>query len=141
MRPERAEFLDARAVEVIAAEPLAGELMRRLLARDGEHVVLRPDHDIEALLSRGRFKSGKGAHRMPGARSACHENSARLWLEDPSRRRIATGYALAEIDRVWRQHAWATQDGQILETTVEWAAYFGYELDPDEALSFATSNA
>jgi len=72
--------------------------------------------------------------------NGCHENVAELWLEKATGvSDIGIGYALSE-DGLWRQHSWAVQKTDIIETTEERVKYFGILLEGNEADSFAANN-
>lgn len=51
-----------------------------------------------------------------------------------------TGWALTNDDGIWRQHSWVKESGRIIETTAERDLYFGFELTPEEAKTFAAEN-
>ena len=53
--------------------------------------------------------------------------------------RLVTGYALSD-DGLWRQHSWVMDDQVIYETTVKRTQYYGFVLDPAEAVRFWVTN-
>lgn len=118
-------------------------LEQRLLAIGG-HVALfvQVDPDYAALLERGRLWDHHLRVFCPGRTGRCHQNSARLYLEQPGRYSIVTGYALT-VDgdglQVWRQHTWLRDaaSGALVETTVAFDAYWGTELTGQAADFFA----
>jgi hypothetical protein len=131
--------------EVLAQQPRWAELAARLneisVGRGDARFVARFEEDIDALLERGEALEGTGALMVPGEPISCHGNVARLCEDDDSLAAM-TGWALSD-DGGWRQHSWCRrrEDGQILETTVDRVAYFGFELDEDELEEFVFENA
>lgn len=75
----------------------------------------------------------------PGEISRCHQNVARVFLEDAGNAQIATGYTLGGGDTKWRQHSWTVsyEDGHVIETTGPRDGYFGIVLPDSAAEQFA----
>ena len=115
--------------------------LNKLMAR-GELIIIRdsaPNNIDEALLK-----------LVKGEASQCHKNSSIVWSSNRESKKfdgklyLVTGYALSE-DGMWRQHSWCLlkqPDGTntIIETTLKRVAYYGFEMDEEEALHFALSN-
>ena len=117
-------------------EPLLADLEKRLLAFGGLIAILdQPEHDIEALMERGRCFPRVSARNCLGIKSACHSNVSALFALTDGMARIATGYALSS-DGLWRQHSWGVdaRDGYVVETTVRRHRYYGFVLDEAEVL-------
>ena len=116
---QRAHFLANRNASALAAEPWLAGLRRRLLACGGDVVVLQArDPDSQALAARGAPRGVRGAQarrtEVTGPPRDCHRNAATLFLRDPLRRRIVTGYYLHADDPVWRQHSWVEETDEPL---------------------------
>jgi hypothetical protein len=93
--------------------------------------------DLDRLLARGRpFDLPVKVRR--GERNQCHRNAASLWVRDPERYRLVTGYALT--GGVWRQHCWVTDAKCLYDATGRADRYFGFELEPIEAADFWYGN-
>ena len=140
--PEQEAFLVRRTAETLAAEPEKGGLYHRLLAVGGDHVVLWvQEPDLYAILDRGEIQSGDRALLVDGQPSQCHSNSAALWLSDPERFRLRTGWALSK-DGLWRQHSWVddVDNGHVVETTELRELYYGFRMTDAEAREFAIEN-
>jgi hypothetical protein len=108
-----------------------------LLAHGGELVVPPPTPDIllEMQCEQGRVVEA-AMSEVPGERSDCHLNAARLWRSGAAVS-IGTGYALSS-DGLWREHSWAwSADGTLLETTDPRDRYFGVRFDDTDAGWFA----
>lgn len=128
----------AKRLEAAAREqPAWRELHARLLALGGELVVVLPEPHLDLILARGRAW-GATKERVPGRRSDCHANVARL----PSDRyALATGWALSASDGLWRQHSWGVNArGEPVETTEPRVAYYGVVLEGDEVAWFREAN-
>lgn len=143
---------DTPAVDPSTVNPAIVQLGERLLAIAGIRVLVptMPD-DLPAILSRGRsWTIGTDARlkMMRGAPSQCHRNAARWWEANQHiapRIAICTGYAMIADDGLWREHSWGIwkrprAGHTIIETTLERAIYYGFELTPDEAWEFADNN-
>lgn len=70
----------------------------------------------------------------------CHKNSARLFVTNPNRYSICTGWAVDTnfSFNVWSQHSWVydNKTKKIIETTGKRKGYFGFKLTKDEAKQF-----
>jgi hypothetical protein len=143
-------FLMARLGRVLPLSRQLARLRERLLGIGGLEVVLprydefpdhlrqRDDYYTARVLERGRTWPAALADLEPGQANSCHTNVARLHMQ--ARGAIASGWALAD-DGLWREHSWivarsATGAEALIETTVSWLVYHGYELDREEAGRF-----
>lgn len=138
--PERKAFFAERLAQFAAEQPGLRTLRERLLDLGGEEMVPLPEPDLAKILARARSWSGKDAELRAGRASDCHANASRLWRGDARRHRIVTGYALTDDDGLWRQHTWALDGDQLVETTEARSAYYGVILTEKEAQKFAESN-
>jgi hypothetical protein len=142
---QRMTFLRDRGYTADSRHPNASlePLKEKLLSFGGQAVVLHSDephlHDeephLQQIIERGYIEDGANPLLARGAQSACHYNAYRLWLAQPEKTILCTGYALSD-DGVWRQHSWAKYNGRIVETTVPRVAYFGFELTAEESEAF-----
>lgn len=118
------------------------ELMA-ILTRFGSPYVILPsvEEDLDNILRRGEFTKGSTARLKLGKPSGCHANSCRIYDTNPSRYRVATGYALSS-DGLWRQHSWVydTKDRRIIETTEKRKGYFGFIMTDKESREFSEDN-
>ena len=110
------------------------QLRAKLLGFGGEEVFIEgidnPPNEVKRLLTRGKFWRGSAARMRKGLPNRCHGNAACLMQEGFGE--VVNGYALS-VDGLWRPHSWvATQDGGLLETTVQRKAYFGAILTRQE---------
>ena len=137
MRPEQATFLRQKLDRFVADNPSHRPLFDRLLSIGGGQVVATFEPDLTLLLERGEFYDGAGADLVLGEPCRCHDNAVRMWLDDPDRYVIETGWALSP-DGLWRQHSWVydTSNERIVETTELRTLYFGVTLNYDEAARF-----
>jgi hypothetical protein len=130
--PERLQFLATRNAEALQ-NPAAVRLRTKLLEYAGEEVLLQvTPQEIDRLLVRGEFRSGKdaGFHRMQAKR--CHFNAAKLFLTGRAPK-VESGFALS--GGLWISHTWVLNaKGRIIETTEPREAYFGAVLEPKEIL-------
>lgn len=102
--------------------------------------------DMEAILFRGRYFSGK-SKMMKGKPCQCHSNSCKLWVKNHEEHDVAicTGYALS-ADGMWRQHSWLIwrqkdeNKETVIETTKKRKAYYGFVMTKDEAIDFISKN-
>lgn len=118
------------------------DLKVKLLKIGGEAVILPVrEPDKITLLTKGKQFSALGAVLKIGVPIQCHSNSAQLWHKYIDILKICTGYALSK-DGVWRQHSWCylNEYSTVVETTTKRLAYFGVELDYDEAVKFYKYN-
>lgn len=82
---------------------------------------------------------------MEGVPNQCHKNSCELWYanNDTFDIHICTGYALSQ-DGLWRQHSWLVaiieNQPKIIETTVDWVAYYGFIRTEEECELFYNMN-
>jgi hypothetical protein len=135
LAPEREAILHERNRAAFADDPRRAELERRLLDLGGTLALLfLPDPHVGELLDRGRCFPGAGALMCRGVPSACHANSAMMFVRSRGAVRIASGYALSP-DGLWRQHSWGVdaRDGRVLETTERRVRYYGFVLEYPEA--------
>jgi hypothetical protein len=119
-----------------------------LLSFGGERTCLHSEEiDLEDILDRGQLWLGDHSKSVRGYNCQCHFNSANLWdkhKDNPNKNvKVATGYALSE-DGLWRQHTWCVlvkpRKNQILESTTERLAYFGFVLTDEESKIFLQKN-
>lgn len=137
------------------------ELRGKLIGYGGEEVCLFDiEKDLNKLMTRGKLVIAKDTNPnnqdetlirlIKGVASQCHKNSSIVWSSNRESKKfdgklyLVTGYALSE-DGMWRQHSWCLlkqPDGTntIIETTLKRVAYYGFEMDEEEALHFALSN-
>lgn len=118
-------------------------LISHILQFGGEEVCMPfVEEDIDKILNRGGLLYGENISFIKGRPSQCHENSSLIWNDNKSLIQIMTGYALSE-DGMWRQHSWCIykSDGQIIETTENRLAYFGFILTDEEAELFYFNNS
>jgi hypothetical protein len=115
-------------------------LCSHLLDISGERVAVPLNEDAgfcEALVRVGKVTSYKKLRTKNGEERECHKNSALLWLRNPTKYKITTGYGLSD-DGIWRRHSWImTVNGDLIETTVAREVYFVIVLDDWLARSFA----
>lgn len=114
------------------------ELIRIILGFAGEEVCMAmPEPDLEELKLRGVFLYGNTARLKKMKASACHWNCAALFLAEPEKMLLMTGYALS-IDGCWRQHSWCIDltSGTPVETTTCRIGYFGFVMSAEEAADF-----
>jgi hypothetical protein len=141
---KRKEFLSALEEAAIKANPKNAKLRKIVIKHGGEFVQLSTE-DSSSLIAnicfRGFLKSGNQAIMELGIKNQCHYNSSKLWISNPAKYFLITGFALSTDPdgiQLWRQHSWVeTSDGIIIETTIPRDLYFGYKLSPVEAESFA----
>lgn len=113
-------------------------LKRTLLRYGGGAVVLsRIDPDVDRILNRGMILDGSMARKGIGRSNECHGNAARNFRRFGYG--IMCGYGLSE-DGAWRMHSWNLRKDTIIETTVRWVAYYGFELNESECEQFALEN-
>ncbi len=126
--------LDQRQQAVFKMCPKARKLRDLLLKQGGARVIwhIRDQH-IAEILEQGRTFDTPARLIDGGEKSACHQNVAMLFLQDQGV--PVTGYALSD-DGYWRQHSWAWNEREVLETTKLRSAYFGFMPAP---LKFALS--
>ena len=95
LTPERLEFLANRNAPALQ-NPSAVKLRANLLKYAGEEVLLlvKPE-EIDRLLVRGEFHSGKGAVPRKMKVNRCHFNAAKLFLTGKAPE-VASGFALSE---------------------------------------------
>ena len=95
LTPERLEFLANRNATALQ-NPSAVKLRANLLKYAGEEVLLlvKPE-EIDRLLVRGEFHSGKGAVPRKMKVNRCHFNAAKLFLTGKAPE-VASGFALSE---------------------------------------------
>lgn len=116
-------------------EDCRARLERKLLAIGGSKVTsegLAADlYDLDelgkeyTLLPVRRTRRGKDVNTV----------TAKLWMEDVNRYRIAVGFAL-NAD-TWIPLSWIVSGSLFIdETSTRFGAYFGYELEPEAALEF-----
>jgi hypothetical protein len=111
------------------------KLEARLLAIGGDRVVRQePAPYLAEILDRGELFDLR-VRRRRGKANRCHANAADIWARGTERYRLAHGFGLSE-DGLWRMHSWALDDKGIIETTEARERYFGFVLDPYEALYF-----
>jgi hypothetical protein len=136
LEPEREAILRERNRAAFEYDPCRAELERRLLDLGGTLALLfLPDSHVGELLDRGRYFPGARALMQLGEPSACHANSAMMFVRSKGAVWIASGYALS-ADGLWRQHSWGVDadDGRVLETTDRRVRYFGILLNDCETL-------
>jgi hypothetical protein len=143
---EQAAFLERRLAEHLEVQPAFARLVDKLLALEGVKVVPPPrvESDLDALLARG-CEWEASSRLVRGEPSQCHRNVAVLYMRNPQRFRIVTGYALSD-DGLWRQHSWIhdtsrLRSRQTIETTERRIRYFGVALNEEEARAFVAGNA
>lgn len=105
--------------------------------------------ETNKLNKRGQFWIGNNAKLIGGEPGQCHWNSAQMWIENKGNRskeiKLVTGYALTS-DGIWRKHSWcilkdsSSRDEQIIETTMERLAYYGFVMTEAEAKQFYWSS-
>ena len=113
-------------------------LRNRLLRLGGWAVILHfEEPDLDDILERGVLVRGKTARMRKGRPRDCHCNAARNARAGSDGIAIMTGYALSE-DGAWRQHSWNLDrtSNRIIETTVKRVAYYGFQMDDDQAARF-----
>lgn len=135
----RPEHIDDRGKPVTTKlDAFIQTLCACLLQYGGTHVCIPFDEkNIELLLRRGQLMAPPEIELHPGEARRCHANSADLWQQHRKLYRIATGYALTEADRMWRQHSWVwRRDGYLIETTEPRSLYFGVVLNSLQAFLF-----
>ena len=120
------------------------ELKWRLLDFAGEAVCLPGyEEDLENILEYGQFWLGYNAERVKGEPCKCHQNSARIWIQNKNETVICTGYALS-VDGMWRQHSWLihrkARSNKIVETTRPRVLYYGFAMTPEMCEMFADEN-
>jgi hypothetical protein len=133
--PEWEALIRDKNRAAFAEDPRRVELERRLLGLGGTIALLfLADPQIGELLDRGRYFPGAGALMRLGEPSACHANTAMMFVRSRGEVRVASGYALTP-DGLWRQHSWGVdvEDGRILETTCRRVRYYGYVLNDVES--------
>lgn len=139
----RREFLAKRTAEMLQKHPEFSPLVDKLLAINGDFVVLRDvEPDLPKILERGRIWDTRGLKVVSGAESNCHGNSAELWRRE-AKLQIVTGYGMSK-DGVWRQHSWVADTEstkqRVFETTERRVVYFGFAMDASEAGRFYQAN-
>lgn len=129
------------------------ELKERILSFGGNDICLDScEEDLTNILKRGQLWLNKRGRiiKMKGKLNQCHQNSCELWEnnKDSFNIHICTGYALCKKDSLWRQHSWLVYinedlnnpQPQIIETTVDWSAYYGYVMTSEECEKFSYQN-
>lgn len=113
-------------------------LQKKLLSVSGIIAkVQKDDPDIDNLLTDGILLDKPNDILLSGEMCQCHKNSAYLWMNNKSKYKIMTGYALSESG-IWHQHSWLMNKDKIVETTVNRSKYFGYILSPLESEIFVS---
>jgi hypothetical protein len=138
LEAERAEWLRARSAEVLAAEPRAAEVERRLLDHGGHTVLLWSSMiGLDGFLAEGRYYPTSRIRSWKGEPSNCHGNAGLLYVLTQGLVRVMTGFALS-ADGLWRGHSWGVdqEDGWVVETTERRVRYYGYPVTDDDALAF-----
>lgn len=135
------KFLSERLRSIARDQPRFPELRERLLTMGGCDIVPRSEADLEKILARAVLMNGE-VWVESGMPIECHSNSAYLWDRDRKNLSIITGWALSgDDDGLWRQHTWLIKkDGNIIETTIPRAKYYGFVLTTREALKFLEEN-
>jgi hypothetical protein len=138
----RKAFLEARTFDWLGVHGLGYlDMEAKLLGVGGLGMVSMPEPDLQQLLERGRPFLGVTVQKARGQVNDCHGNAARKWRTNPDRFHIATGYALASHDGLWRQHTWLWDGVKLYETTVPFLAYWGFVMTPAEAEKLAAAHA
>jgi hypothetical protein len=139
-RGTKAQHIDAERLAFLAERnatalqnPAAVKLRAKLLEYAGEEVLLRVSPtEIDRLLLRGEFHTGKGVGLRRMQANRCHFNAAKLLLTGRVAQ-VASGFALSQ--GLWRSHTWVLNaKGRIIETTEPREEYFGTVLAPGEIL-------
>lgn len=120
------------------------DLRDKLLTFGGEEGCMPfIEEDLLEIQVRGQLWYGDRINLMEGLPSQCHHNSALLWHFNRDDLLIATGYALSD-DGMWRQHSWCVhvkpKNNDIVETTTERVAYFGFVLNKRQSEKFYYEN-
>jgi hypothetical protein len=135
------EFADfhPKAKIIKRVKPEVRRLCSHLLGIGGDRVVVFHD-DLELcepFVAQGKVLSYKKLRITGGEERECHRNCAALWLRNPGKYKIGTGFGLSE-DQTWRRHSWiVTSTGDLIETTLAREVYFGIMLDGRGAKLFA----
>jgi len=140
----RRKFLRDKEATAIQNRPEYARLREKLLRIAGEFVLFVDyEPDFEKIMTSGVGFESSTAEMVEDLPSKCHTNAAVLWIRDPERYRIVTGYAMStEGISLWRQHSWgydALRD-VVLETTAPREHYFGYILTRSESVRFCKAN-
>lgn len=115
--------------------------LKRVLSKHKKgYIIYCREPDLDEILSRGVYRSGKGSKVKRMDPNQCHKNSARLFITDSVHYSICTGWVV-DTDfslNVWRQHSWIydNKDGKIVETIAKRKGYFGFKLTKREAKQF-----
>lgn len=135
------QIIESAGQHLLSESSAEAEQLKRILLHYGGEAVdysLANDPDLTKIIKRGTMTSGSAARIITGKPVNCHGNAATLWLDGVGR--ICTGYALSR-DGLWRQHSWGLlPNQQIIETTVQRDAYFGFVLDDEESRDFVKHN-
>ena len=139
--PEQIDALDERARAQAAEDARYGVLYDGLLSIGGVGVVPSEEPDLDKLLERGYLRDARGVRMKKGRPVQCHGNAARIWEMNRNWAVIVTGWALT-ADGLWRQHSWVKdrRDDRLFETTTKRELYFGFDLEPAEAVIFYLNN-
>jgi hypothetical protein len=118
-------------------------LKQKLLSVGGNNVFRQPDPHVDRLITNGEVFPASPKKKARGTRNRCHQNVALSYAKNHTvgsgpPYEIATGYALAG-DGIWRSHSWLWDGERVIETTADFQAYFGFVLDPAEALKFVVT--
>jgi len=130
---------------MINVDPRFAKLRKKLLSIDGAEVVPRPEPDIDKILERGKTFNYRVTVIKGMMPNRCHANAAFLWLENPKRHIIVTGYVLAN-DGLWRQHSWTINPlEKVIMETIEQDSknkilYHGTVLTDKECEQFMRDN-
>ena len=135
-------FLVAKLKTATDAQPEWEALSQLLLTLGGEAIAAVYEEDILVLLEDGKEWPTQMMALHSGKTSACHENAAALYEQNP-KNRVVTGWALS-MDGIWRQHSWCVtaleEYDVIVETTIPRVSYYGAELDGNWLDEFLANN-
>lgn len=142
---EKIRFFIKEVLSKLFEEQASFDLLRnKLLSFGGDKVRETYEEDLDKLLAKGEFFKKK-VTKVKMQPSKCHANSACFWgnytkEHGTSSLKIVTGWAL--YDGTWTQHSWLYEPSKdrIIETTLDWEAYFGFILDDNEAYEFYDLN-
>ena len=116
------------------------DLASMLLQYGGERVVIRQEEGAicSVLMSLGRLIVPKHVCMLEGEDRQCHANSMSLWLSSYGQVPMMTGYAFSEEFGTWYSHSWLLgDDGEIIETTIPRAMYFGLDYNCGDLVTCA----
>lgn len=115
-----------------------------LLRRKGHRVIIyRKESAAENLLYvlRGTLMKGDKVLMHRGEPNSCHKNVSRLWMANPKKYRIVSGFAMEPKYKMWIPHSWLVDKKDRIHVTIfPLSLYFGGIMSDAAAKEFVRRN-